>query len=141
MSQFLCVVTKTVVDQNFVRAVPEVPGVPGIAEVVEDLTAVPPIAGVAAVAAIPAIPEVPEVPLVTHEEVSKCYVEDAAAQVAKHLADPSVNPQLKYYSLKFTAALKPQIKTVKEKGRANAPVKEIITIEDQDGNELGSSEI
>ena len=127
MSQFLVVVTQKVVDT------PAVPAVAAVAEVVEDLNAVPPVAGVPGVAAVAAVAEV------SHDEVLKAYIENSAAQVAKNLANPISG--MKIYSIKYNAALKPMIKTVREKGRTNAPVKEIITIEDQDGNELGSAEI
>ena len=133
MNYFLCVMKETVVDQVFVAAVPAIP------EIVEDLTAVPSIAGV------PGIPAVPEVPLVTHEEVTQVYIETAAAQVAKVLAaqtaDPNAHKGMTYYHLKFNAALRPTVKTVREKGRVSAPVKEIVTIESQDGDELGSGEV
>jgi len=93
----------------------------------------------------PAVPAVPEVPLVTHEEVENCYVEDAAATVAKVMAaqaaDPDAYPNLKFYSLKFNAQLKPTVKDVREKGRSAAPAREVVTIEDADGTELGSATI
>jgi hypothetical protein len=133
MSQFLVVITQVVVDSPAVKAVA---AIPAIVEVVEDLNAVPPVVGVAAVAAVPAIAAAAAV---THDEVSKAYIEDSAAQVARNIANPI--PNMKIYSLKYNAQLKPMIKTVREKGRASAPAKEVVTIEDQDGNELGSAEI
>lgn len=126
MSQFLAVITKMVTDQNFERAVPAIPAVMDADGDIE---------------LEPAVPEVPEVPLVEHEEVDRVYIEDAPAQVAKHLADPAVNPNLNYYAIKFNARLKPVLKNVRERGRVAAPVKEIVTIEDQDGNELGTAEV
>lgn len=129
MSQFLVVTTQKVVDT------PAVPAVAEVVEVLEDLTTVPPTQAVAPVAAVAAVAEV------SHEEVTRSYIEDSAEQVARNLGDPNAPANVKYYSIKYNAQNKPMIKTVREKGRANAPVKEIVTIEDQDGNELGSATV
>lgn len=129
MSQFLVVQTRKVVDT------PASPAVDAIPEVVEDLTANPPIVGVPEVPAVPAVAEV------SHREVESSYIENSAAQVAKNVSDPDQTPGAVYYAIKFNKQLKPVLKAVREKGRAAAPAKEIITIEDQDGNELGSAEI
>ena len=134
MSQFLAVRTRTVIDQAFVAAIPTIAAIP---EVVEDLTESPPIAGQPAVPAIPGVKEVPEI---SHDEVFRCYLEDNPAQVAKHLADPQRN-DLTYYAINFDDDLNPSFSEVREKARKKAPAKELITIEDADGNEVGSAEI
>lgn len=78
----------------------------------------------------------PAVAAVTHEEVDQLYIEDAAAQVAINMAN---NVGIDYYSIKVNpTTLKPTLRTVREKGRTAAPAKEVVTIEDQDGVELGS---
>lgn len=127
---FLVVVKKVVVDQ---AAVPEVPEVPEVLDV-DGVTVL-----------TPAVPAVPAIPAVTHDEVDQSYVENDAGTVARVMAlqsaDPLAHPNLKFYSLKFNTALRPTIKTVREKSRAPAPSREIVTIEDQDGIELGSGTV
>lgn len=118
MSQFLAVMEKTVVDQAYVPP-----------ELDEDNVEV-----------------TPEVPLITHQEIERCYVEDAPATVAMILAaqadDPDAYKNLTMYSLKFNpTTLRPTIKTVRIKSRGSAPAKELVTIEDVDGTELGSGEL
>ena len=127
--QFLVVVKKTVVDQPFVAAQPEVPAV-------MDDTVDPP------VEVTPAIPAVPEQPLITHEEVERCYIETDAAAVAKVKAaqadDPEAHADLEIWSLKFNTALRPNVRRVRIRSRAPvANVPEEVTIEDQDGDDLG----
>ena len=144
MSQFLVVVRETIVDQAYVPGVPEVPEVPEVPAVFDDSD--PPVEITPAIPAIPAVPAVPEVPLVTHQEVRNCYIEDAPAAIAKILAtkddDPTVYEDLDVYSLKFNpTTLRPTIKTVRVKSRAAAPAKELVTIEDVDGTELGAGEM
>lgn len=133
---FLVVRKKTYVDQQFEAAVARVPATKAIAE---DLTADPIID---AVLAVPAIPAVKEVPLIEHEEVVQCFLENDAATVARHIADPDARPGFTYYSINFDEDLEPSFSPVREKGqRVKAPIKHILTIEDEDGNELGSTEI
>jgi len=116
---FLVVRKKTYVDQQFVAAVAKVPAT-------DDQ---------------PAIPAVKEVPLIEHDEVVQCFLETDHAAVAKHLADPDKLPGFTYYAIVFDDDLNPSFRTVREKGRKKAPAKEILTIEDDDGNEIGSTEI
>ncbi len=133
---FLVVRKKTYIDQAFVAAAAKVPAVKAIAE---DLTTDPVTEAVAAVAAIPAVKEVPHI---EHDEVVQCFLENDPAKVAKHLADPDARPGFTYYSINFDEDLEPMLSGVREKGqRVKAPIKHIMTIEDDDGNELGSTEI
>ncbi len=132
---FLVVRKKIYVDQAFEAAIAKVPAQKAIKE---DLTTNPIILAEDAVAAIPAVAEVP---LIEHEEVVQCFLENDAATVAKHLADPDARPGMTYYKIDFDDDLEPTLLTVREKGRKKAPAKDTITIEDEDGNELGSTEI
>ena len=131
MSEFLVVVRKTIVDQAFVAAIPEKP-----AEM--DNTVDPP------VEISPAVPAVPEVPLITHDEVGKVYMEKAPETIAfildlQEKGDPAM-ANYDVYALDFNPQLRPTVKTVRIKSRAAAPAKELVTIETQDGIELGSGE-
>jgi len=132
---FLVVRKKTYVDQAFEAAIPKVPAIKAIKE---DLTTDP---ITDAQIAVPAVPAVPEVQHKEHTEVVQCFLENDPAKVAQHLADPDARPGHTYYSIVFDKHLEPQIKTVRKKSRVAAPAKETFTIEDEDGNELGSTEI
>ena len=97
------------------------------AEIVEDLTAVPPIVGV---------PEVAEVSFLI---ISKTFVEDDAANVARNLE--AAVPNLDYYFISFSgpslnAALQPV--TVKAGPRAAAPGREVVEIV-AGGQDVGSA--
>ena len=131
---YLAVLKMKVIDVQFKAAIPEVPEVPEVPAVldVDGVTVLTP-----AVPAIPAVPAVPEVPEQSHEEVRKTFLEDADAQVARNLGDP----MLTYYHIDFNPALRPTLKTVREKSRVAAPAKEVVTLESQDGTELGSGEV
>ena len=120
---FLVVLTAQVVDQPFVPAQEAVLDEDG-----NEIT-----------------PAVPEQPLVTHDEIDQVYVEEDAATVAKVMAmqadDPEYRPNMTFYRIKFNNNLRPAIKRVRERGRAAAPARTMVTIEDQDGEELGAAEI
>ncbi len=127
---FLVVRKKTYVDQAFEAAVPAVKAIK------EDLTTDP------IILAEDAVKAVKEVPEITHDEVVQCFLENNHDAVAKHLADPDARPGFTYYSISFDKHLEPMLSGVREKGqRVKAPIKHIMTIEDDDGNELGSTEI
>lgn len=127
MSQFLAMIRKTVVDQEFEAAIPEVPAV-----LDDDGNEI-----------VPAVPAVPEVPLITHEEVDRYYIEDNAAQVALNLAadEDGTGPGIDYYHISATGA---QLNTsvqqvnIKAGARGQAPAREIVEIQ-AGGADVGSA--
>lgn len=128
MSEFLAVEISTIVDTPFSPAVPAVPEVlaPDGVTVVE-----------------PAVPAVPEQPLVSHEEVTRTWVEKDAGTVVRVLEQGSPKPgrRYEYYQIQFNgttfqATLHPV--SIKAGVRQAAPAREVVEIQ-ANGQDVGSA--
>lgn len=73
----------------------------------------------------------------SHEVCGTVYFEDSAATVAQNMAN---GVRIDYYAIEVDEdTFAPTIKKVREKARAPAPAYEEVTIETEDGAELGSA--
>ncbi len=127
---FLAIGLVKIVDVEFIEGVAAVPAVP---EIVADPAADPPVIGVPG---IPEIVEVIEADEVSHNEVSKVFIEANEADVVANLAEGAL---VEYYEIDAapgTASLNSV--TIKGGTRTAAPDREVVEIE-ADGSVVGSA--